>query len=66
MDERTKQVLVGIIVPVIFIASVALIIIGQKNIGPPPVFSIVNYSIAQKSLYSTGFSHLLSDNHRKR
>ena len=34
MDERTKQVLVGIIVAVIFIASVALIIIGQKNIGP--------------------------------
>ena len=34
MDERTKQVLVGIIVAVIFIASVALIIIiGQKNIG---------------------------------
>ena len=32
MDERTKQVLVGIIVAVIFIASVALIIIGQKNI----------------------------------
>ena len=31
MDERTKQVLVGIIVAVIFIASVALIIIGQKN-----------------------------------
>ena len=34
MDERTKQVLVGIIVAVIFIASVALIIIGQRNIGP--------------------------------
>ena len=29
MDERTKQVLVGIIVAVIFIASVALIIIEK-------------------------------------
>ena len=34
MDERTKQVLVGIIVAVIFIASVALIIIGQKKYQP--------------------------------
>ena len=32
MDERTKQVLVGIIVAVIFIASVALIIIGPQGL----------------------------------
>ena len=39
MDERTKQVLVGIIV--IFIASVALIIIGQKNIGPQGLLTML-------------------------
>ena len=41
MDERTKQVLVGIIVAVIFIASVALIIIGQKNIGPQGLLTML-------------------------
>ena len=35
MDERTKQVLVGIIVAVIFVVCLALIMIGQKNIGVP-------------------------------
>ena len=39
MDERTKQVLVGIIVAVIFIASVALI--GQKNIGPQGLLTML-------------------------
>ena len=41
MDEITKQVLVGIIVAVIFIASVALIIIGQKNIGPQGLLTML-------------------------
>ena len=36
MDERTKQVLVGIIVAVIFIASV-----GQKNIGPQGLLTML-------------------------
>ena len=39
MDERTKQVLVGIIVAVIFIASVALI--SQKNIGPQGLLTML-------------------------
>ena len=41
MDERTKQILVGIVVAVIFIVSVALIIIGQKHIGPQGLLTML-------------------------
>lgn len=41
MNERTKQILVGIIVVVIFIVSVALIIVGQKHIGPQGLLTML-------------------------
>ena len=53
MDERTKQVLVGIIVAVIFIASVSLIIIGQKNIGPQLEMSAKHVTAVPLFLYVT-------------
>ena len=34
MSENAKKILIGIIVAVIFVASVALVVVGQKHIGP--------------------------------
>ncbi len=34
MNEFTKKILIGIIVFVVFIACVALVVTGQRNIGP--------------------------------
>ncbi len=34
MNERTKKLLITIIVSVVFVVSIALVIIGQRNIGP--------------------------------
>ncbi len=34
MSENAKKILIGIIVAVVFAASVALVVIGQKHIGP--------------------------------
>ncbi len=34
MNENTKKILVGIIVAIVFVVCLALVIIGQKNIGP--------------------------------
>ena len=58
MDERTKQVLVGIIVAVIFIASVALIIIGQKNIGPQGLLTMLAGLAGLIGLLAVSYTHL--------
>lgn len=34
MSENGKKLLIGIIVAVVFVVCIALVIIGQKNIGP--------------------------------
>lgn len=34
MNENVKRILVGVIIAVAFVACVALVIIGQRNIGP--------------------------------
>lgn len=34
MNENVKRILIGIIVAVIFVVCVALIVIGQRNVGP--------------------------------
>lgn len=34
MDENIKKVVIGIIVAIIFVVCVALVVIGQKSIGP--------------------------------
>lgn len=34
MGENGKKLLIGIIVAVVFVVCIALVIIGQKNIGP--------------------------------
>lgn len=34
MNENVKRILIGLIVAVIFVVCVALIVIGQRNVGP--------------------------------
>ena len=34
MNESTKKIVVGIIVAIVFVVCIALVVIGQKNIGP--------------------------------
>lgn len=34
MSENTKKVLAGIVIFIVFAACMALIVIGQRNIGP--------------------------------
>lgn len=34
MSEQAKKVLIGIVAAVIFVVCVALVVIGQKNVGP--------------------------------
>ncbi|MEG0961440.1 MAG: hypothetical protein RR139_11965 [Lachnospiraceae bacterium] len=34
MNDRTKKIMYGIIAALVFAASVILVVIGQRNIGP--------------------------------
>lgn len=34
MEERTKKIVTGMLAALIFVVCIALIIIGQKNVGP--------------------------------
>lgn len=34
MNESVKRILIGIIVAIVFVVCVALIVIGQRNVGP--------------------------------
>ncbi len=34
MSEKGKKLLIGIIIAIVFVVCVALVIIGQRNIGP--------------------------------
>ena len=34
MSEYSKNLLIGILAAVVFIACVALVVVGQRNIGP--------------------------------
>ena len=41
MEERTKKIVTGIIAALIFIMCVALIAVGQKNVGPKGLFTLL-------------------------
>lgn len=41
MDERVKKIITGIIVFVIFVVCLALIIVGQKNVGPQGLLTML-------------------------
>lgn len=34
MNEQVKKILIGIIVAIVFVVCIALVVIGQRNIGP--------------------------------
>ena len=34
MSEQAKKVLIGIVAAIVFVVCVALVVIGQKNVGP--------------------------------
>lgn len=34
MNEQVKKIIVGIIVAIVFVVCLALVIVGQRNIGP--------------------------------
>jgi len=41
MNEYTKKILVGILVAIIFVVCIALVIVGQKNIGPTGLLTML-------------------------
>lgn len=41
MDERVKKIITGIIVFVIFVVCLALIIVGQKHVGPQGLLTML-------------------------
>lgn len=41
MNEYTKKILVGILVAVVFVVCIALVVVGQKNIGPTGLLTML-------------------------
>lgn len=39
MNEFTKKIVVGIVIFVVFVVCVALVVTGQRNIGPSGLFT---------------------------
>ena len=53
MNERTKSVLKTVLAAIFFIICVALVVLGQKNVGP----SEGSVSSFQSGAFSTGASY---------
>ncbi len=34
MNEQLKKIMIGIVVAIVFVICIALVVVGQKNIGP--------------------------------
>lgn len=41
MNEYTKKILIGILVVVVFVVCIALVVVGQKNIGPTGLLTML-------------------------
>lgn len=41
MNEYTKKILTGILVVVVFVVCIALVVVGQKNIGPTGLLTML-------------------------
>lgn len=41
MNEYTKKILIGILVAVVFVVCIALVVVGQKNIGPAGLLTML-------------------------
>lgn len=41
MDERLQKIITGIVVAVIFAVCLALVIVGQKNVGPKGLLTML-------------------------
>jgi uncharacterized membrane protein len=41
MNEYTKKILIGILVAVVFVVCIALVVVGQKNIGPTGLLTML-------------------------
>ena len=39
MNEFTKKIIIGIVIFVVFVVCVALVVAGQRNIGPSGLFT---------------------------
>lgn len=39
MNEFTKKIVIGIIIFIVFVVCVALVVTGQRNIGPAGLFT---------------------------
>ena len=39
MNEFTKKIIIGIVIFVVFVVCVALVVAGQRNIGPSGIFT---------------------------
>lgn len=41
MNEYTKKILVGILVAIVFVVCIVLVVVGQKNIGPAGLLTML-------------------------
>lgn len=41
MNENMKKILIGIVIAVIFIVCVALVVVGQRNVGPKGLLTML-------------------------
>lgn len=41
MNERVKKLITGIIVMIVFVVCICLVIIGQRNIGPAGLLTML-------------------------
>ena len=39
MNEFTKKIIIGLVIFVVFVVCVALVVAGQRNIGPSGLFT---------------------------
>ena len=52
MNEFSKKIIVGIVIFIVFVVCVALVVAGQRNIGPSGLFTQLAGLIALLWLYN--------------
>lgn len=41
MNDYTKKILIGILVAIVFVVCIVLVVIGQKNVGPTGLLTML-------------------------
>lgn len=41
MSDYTKKILIGILVAIVFVVCIVLVVIGQKNVGPTGLLTML-------------------------